>query len=284
YLTGTQKPADIKRNRCAAGHKAMWNENHGGLPSSEFLCSLDPSFYHLVNRFYTTTYTSDEVFGKISHYFVEKYGFHPETIITVGAIDAHHGAVGSGSAPYALVKVIGTSTCDMLVVPQGDNPPLVEGICGQVDGSIDPGMIGFEAGQSAFGDIYNWFRKFLLKPVHGILGERLTMEQKQLLEEKVFGYLTKEASELTVTEEDIVFTEYYNGRRTPDADFTKEAAAYGFTLATQAGHVFTALVESTAFGSRAIIDRFREFNIPIKTVIATGGIPNKSPYVVQVLA
>ncbi|NGF56730.1 ribulokinase [Parapedobacter sp. SGR-10] len=284
YLTGTQKPADIKRNRCAAGHKAMWNENHGGLPSSEFLCSLDPSFYHLVNRFYTTTYTSDEVFGKISPYFVEKYGFHPETIITVGAIDAHHGAVGSGSAPYALVKVIGTSTCDMLVVPQGDNPPLVEGICGQVDGSIDPGMIGFEAGQSAFGDIYNWFRKFLLKPVHGILGERLTMEQKQLLEEEVFGYLTKEASALPVTEEDMVFTDYYNGRRTPDADFTKEAAAYGFTLATQAGHVFKALVESTAFGSRAIIDRFREFNIPIKTVIATGGIPNKSPYVVQVLA
>ena len=284
YLTGTQKPADIKRNRCAAGHKAMWNENHGGLPSSEFLCSLDPSFYHLVNRFYTTTYTSDEVFGKISPYFVEKYGFHPETIITVGAIDAHHGAVGSGSAPYALVKVIGTSTCDMLVVPQGDNPPLVEGICGQVDGSIDPGMIGFEAGQSAFGDIYNWFRKFLLKPVYSILGERLTMEQKQLLEEEVFGYLTKEASALPVTEEDLVFTDYYNGRRTPDADFTKEAAAYGFTLATHAGHVFKALVESTAFGSKAIIDRFREFNIPIKTVIATGGIPNKSPYVVQVLA
>ncbi|NGM61335.1 ribulokinase [Sphingobacterium sp. SGG-5] len=284
YLTGTDKPAAIKRNRCAAGHKAMWNADHGGLPSSEFLCSLDPSFYHLVNRFYTTTYTSNETFGTISPYFVEKYGFDSNTIITVGALDAHHGAVGSGSAPYTLVKVIGTSTCDMLVVPKTDNPPLVEGICGQVDGSIDPGMIGFEAGQSAFGDIYNWFKKMMLQPAHAILNDQLTTEQKQWLDDGFFNYITKEAAALPVTENDLVFTDYHNGRRTPDADFTKESAAYGFTLATHAGHIFKALVESTAFGSKAIIDRFKAFDVPIKAVIATGGIPNKSPYIIQVLA
>ncbi len=284
YLTGTDKPTDIKRNRCAAGHKAMWNEQHGGLPSSEFLCSLDPSFYHLVNRFYTTTHTSDEVFGTISSHFVEKYGFNPGTVVTVGGIDAHHGTVGSGSAPYTLIKVVGTSTCDMLVVPQEDNPPLVEGICGQVDGSIDPGMIGFEAGQSAFGDIYNWFKKLMLQPVYAILNDQLTAEQKQQLDDGFFDHITEKAAALPVTENDLVFTDYHNGRRTPDADFTKEAAAYGFTLATHAGHVFKALVESTAFGSRAIIDRFKAFHIPIRAVIATGGIPNKSPYVVQVLA
>ncbi len=284
YLSDIRKPAEIKRNRCAAGHKAMWNEEHGGLPSSEFLCSLDPSFYHLVNRFYTTTYTSDQTFGYISSTFVEKYGFNPDTIITVGAIDAHHGAVGSGSAPYTLVKVVGTSTCDMLVVPKDENPPLVEGICGQVDGSIDPGMIGFEAGQSAFGDVYNWLKKMFLKPVYSILGDRLSPEQKETLDDEFFYYLTKEASSIAVDENDLVFTDYFNGRRTPDADYTKEAAAYGFTLSTHAGHLFKALVEATAFGSKAIIDRFRAFDIPIKTVIATGGIPNKSPYVVQVLA
>lgn len=284
YLTGVDTPAAIKRNRCAAGHKAMWNEEFGGLPSSAFLKALDGSFEKLEGRFYHETYTSDQVFGTISSYFVDKFGFNPETIITVGAIDAHHGAVGSGIAPYTLVKVVGTSTCDMLVVPASDQPPLVEGICGQVDGSIDPGMIGFEAGQSAFGDIYNWFRKLMLKPTLDILGDQLTDELRTKLEDEFFGYVTAEASGLAVTASDLVFTDYHNGRRTPDADFGLQASACGFGLATQAGHIFKALVEATAFGSRAIMERFKAFNIPIEKVIATGGIPNKSPYVVQVLA
>ncbi|QBQ40663.1 ribulokinase [Sphingobacterium psychroaquaticum] len=284
YLSGTTKVSAIKRNRCAAGHKAMWNESHGGLPSSEFLCSLDPSFYHLVHRFYTETYTSEQEFGTIAKVFVDRYGFDENTLITVGAIDAHHGAVGAGSEAYTLIKVIGTSTCDMLVVPKQDNPPLVEGICGQVDGSIDPGMIGFEAGQSAFGDIYNWFKKMMLKPVFEVQGLDLSDRQREVLENNFFAYITREAEAIPLTAEDMLFTDYHNGRRTPDADFTKVAAASGFTLATGAGHIFKALVEGTAFGSKAIIDRFRSYNIPIKAVIATGGIPNKAPYVVQVLA
>lgn len=284
YLSGTTRASEIKRNRCAAGHKAMWNESHGGLPSSEFLCSLDPSFYHLVNRFYTDTYTSDQVFGKISIDFVNRYGFDENTQITVGAIDAHHGAVGAGSEAYTLIKVIGTSTCDMLVVPQVDNPPLVEGICGQVDGSIDPGMIGFEAGQSAFGDIYNWFKKLMLKPVLELDGLGLSDTQRETLDDNFFAYITKMAEAIPLTDGDLIFTDYHNGRRTPDADFTKVATGHGFTLATHAGHIFKALVEGTAFGSKAIIDRFQMYNIPIKGVIATGGIPNKAPYVVQVLA
>lgn len=284
YLSGLEKPAEIKRNRCAAGHKAMWNESHGGLPSAEFLCSLDASFYPLMNRFYDQTYTSDESFGKISSCFVDKYGFKPDTIINVGGIDAHHGAVGAGAAPYTLVKVVGTSTCDMLVIPKVDAPPLVRGICGQVDGSIDPGMIGLEAGQSAFGDVFNWFRKMMLTPVYAILENSLTWEQKEKLETDFFSHLTEEAARMEVRDSDLLFTDYFNGRRTPDADFTTSAAARGFTLSTQATHIFKALVEATAFGSRAIIERFNTFDIPIRAVIATGGIPNKSPYVVQVMA
>ncbi len=284
YLAGISKASKIKRNRCAAGHKAMWNESYGGLPSAEFLCALDPTFYHFVNRFYTKTYTSDEVCGNISSYFVEKYGFDPSTIVTIGAIDAHHGAVGAGSHPYSFVKVIGTSTCDMLVIPKEDNPPIVPGICGQVDGSIDPGMIGFEAGQSAFGDIYNWYKNFLLKPIYSILEDSLTIEQQHKLEADFFDYMTKEAQQIKVAESTLVFTDFFNGRRTPDADFNLLASATGFNLATNAGQVFKALVEATAFGSKAIIDRFISCGIPIKSVIATGGIPNKSPYVVQVLA
>ncbi|AQG79568.1 ribulokinase [Spirosoma montaniterrae] len=284
YLCGTDNPSAVKRNRCAAGHKAMWNEAFGGLPSAAFLNAIDNTFEKLSNRFYTETYTSDQVFGTIAPYFTNKFGFNPATIVTVGAIDAHHGAVGAGIAPYTLVKVIGTSTCDMLVVPASDQLPLVEGICGQVDGSIEPGMIGFEAGQSAFGDIFNWFKKMILEPTQVIIGDQLSVELANKLDDKFFGYVTGEASQIEVTESDLVFTDYHNGRRTPDADFGVHASGYGFSLATQAGHFFKALVEATAFGSRAILERFRAFGIPIEHVIATGGIPNKSPYVVQVLA
>ncbi len=284
YLAGITNPEELKRNRCAAGHKAMWNEEFGGLPSQDFLNSLDVSFEKLEGRFYTDTYTSDQVLGSLASYFVDKFGFDADTIITVGAIDAHHGAVGAGISPYTLVKVVGTSTCDMLVVPASDLPPVVEGICGQVDGSIDPGMIGFEAGQSAFGDIYNWFKKLMLKPTFDILGDDLTSELKENLDDNFFAYITTEASKIELKENDLVFTDYHNGRRTPDADFTLEASAKGFNLYTHAGHFFKALVEATAFGSRAIMERFAAFDIPIKNVIATGGIPNKSPYVVQVLA
>lgn len=284
YLCGTDNLAAVKRNRCAAGHKAMWHESFGGLPSAAFLEAIDPTFATLSNRFYSDTYTSDQVFGQIAPYFIDTFGFNPATIVTVGAIDAHHGAVGAGIAPYTLVKVIGTSTCDMLVVPASDQLPLVEGICGQVDGSIDPGMVGFEAGQSAFGDMFNWFKKLLLEPTRAIIGDQLSPELATKLDDAFFRYVTVEASQLPVTESDLVFTDYHNGRRTPDADFSLHASAYGFGLATQAGHFFKALVEAAAFGSRAILERFRAFHIPIENVIATGGIPTKSPYVVQVLA
>lgn len=284
YFVGVNRTADLKCNRCAAGHKAMWNDDHGGLPSSEFLVALDGSFSKIASRFYDITYTSDEVYGNISTYFVEKYGFDPNTKVTVGGIDAHHGAVGVASEPYSLVKVVGTSTCDMLVIPKTDNPPLVAGICGQVDGSIDPDMIGFEAGQSAFGDIFNWFKKLVLKPTYSIIGDSITDKQKENLEQHFFDYVTKEANLIPLNDDNLVFTDYFNGRRTPDADFMIKATGSGFTLSTEAGHFYKALVESTAFGSKAIIERFKQYQIPIKSVIAVGGIPKKSPYVVQVMS
>lgn len=284
YLAGADRLEDVKRNRCAAGHKAMWAEEHGGLPSAEFLCSLDPTFYHLVNKMYRETFTSDEVFGSISPYFVNKFGFSKETVITVGGIDAHHGAVGAGIKPATFVKVIGTSTCDMYTLPKQVDIPLIPGICGQVDGSIVPGTVGFEAGQSAFGDIYQWFKKMLLEPAVSILGDTLSREQKGLLNERLLSYLSQSAEQLPLTENDLIFTDYHNGRRTPDADFTVLASAHGFSLSTTAAHIFKALVEATAFGSKAIMDRFKDNNAPIQRVVATGGVAIKSSYVMQVLA
>ncbi len=284
YLIGNSDAKVIQRNRCAAGHKAMWNEDHGGLPSKSFLSTLDPLLDNFANQFYIDTFTSDQKCGNISKDFVEKYGFSPSTVICVGGIDAHHGAIGAGSKPYTLIKVLGTSTCDMLVVPSVDNPPLVAGICGQVDGSIDPGMIGFEAGQSAFGDVYNWYKKFILKPVYSILGNRISDNQKEILESEFFDFITAEAEKIKVDLNNIVFTDYFNGRRTPDADFTKVAAGFGLNLSTDAGQVFRGLVEATAFGSRCIIERFDAYQIPINSIIATGGIATKSSFVVQVLS
>ncbi|MGO3306124.1 MAG: ribulokinase [Sphingobacterium sp.] len=283
YLAGINSLEQIKRNRCAAGHKAMWNQEHGGLPSAEFLCSLDPAFYHLVNRMYHDTYTSDQVMGTLSSYFVDKFGLSAQVLITVGGIDAHHGAVGAGITPYTLVKVIGTSTCDMLVLPKEDHPPLVKGICGQVDGSILPGMIGYEAGQSAFGDIYRWFRNMIVEVVLGACSS-ISESQRVELTENLLIHLSDKAALLPVTQDDLVFTDYHNGRRTPDVDFTTRGAAYGFSLSTTAVHMFKALVEATAFGSRAILERFKENDISIQSVVATGGITSKSPFVIQVLA
>jgi len=284
YLVGTDRLEAVKRNRCAAGHKAMWAKEHGGLPSAEFLCSLDPTFYHLVNKMYWETFTSDEVLGSISPYFVNKFGLSEDTVVAVGGIDAHHGAVGAGIKPSTFVKVIGTSTCDMYTLPKQADIPLIQGICGQVDGSIVPGTMGFEAGQSAFGDIYHWFKKLLLGPTMSILGKELSGEQQKLLNNELLDYLSREAEKLPLKEDDLIFTDYHNGRRTPDADFTVRATAQGFSLSTTAADVFKALVESTAFGSKAIMGRFQEYNMPIQRVLATGGIATKSPYVIQVLA
>ncbi len=284
YLAGASRLEDVKRNRCAAGHKAMWAEEHGGLPSAEFLCSLDPTFYHLVNKMYRETFTSNEVLGSISPYFVNKFGFSEDTLIAVGGIDAHHGAVGAGIKPSTFVKVIGTSTCDMYTLPKQVDIPLIQGICGQVDGSIVPGTVGFEAGQSAFGDIYHWFKKLLLEPTISVLADTLSREQKNLLNEKLLSHLSQSAELLPLTENDLIFTDYHNGRRTPDADFTVLASAHGFSLSTTAAHIFKALVEATAFGSKAIMERFKESNTPIERVLATGGVATRSPYVIQVLA
>ncbi len=158
-LTGRTDPRTMKRSRCAAGHKAMWHDSFGGLPSEEFLIRLDPLLQGLRSRLFDTTYTSDISAGTMSAEWTERLGLPAEVQVGVGAFDAHMGAVGGEITPYVLTKIMGTSTCDMLVAPKADfgkNP--VRGICGQVDGSIIPGMIGLEAGQSAFGDVYAWFR------------------------------------------------------------------------------------------------------------------------------
>ncbi|TDE18179.1 ribulokinase [Dyadobacter psychrotolerans] len=280
-LTGVTDPLLLKRSRCAAGHKALWHQEFDGLPSNDFFKELDPLLDGLRDRLFTETETSDKPLGTISKSWAEKLGIPEDVVIGVGAFDAHMGAVGALIEPYVLCKVIGTSTCDMLVAPSEEaGHLLIKGICGQVDGSVVPGMLGMEAGQSAFGDIYAWFAKLITGPVEALLGEAASKE----LSEKLIPYLAEQAALLPVTEKDIVAIDWHNGRRTPDAKHTLKGAILGLNLASNSAKIFKSLVEATAFGSKSIVERFRNEGIQIHEVIAIGGVAKKSPFVMQTLA
>lgn len=280
-LTGNTNPLEIKRSRCAAGHKAMWNEEFEGLPSEEFLTSIDPLLGGLRERLFRNTYTSDQSMGTLSAAWAQKLGLSENVVIGVGAFDCHMGAVGAEITPYTFVRVMGTSTCDILVAPNEEmKDTLVKGICGQVDGSVVPGYLGMEAGQSAYGDYYAWFQKVLTGPVRAILGDEATDK----MADKVLPYLSEEAFKLPVSENDVVATDWINGRRTPDANHNLKASFTGLNLSTDAIKLFKAIVEATSFGSKAIVDRFIEQGVPIHQVIAIGGVAKKSPFVMQNLS
>ncbi len=206
-LTGNTSPLSVKRSRCAAGHKAMWNEEFEGLPAEDFLVGIDPLLAGLRERLYRHTSTSDEVAGTLSAEWAARLGLGEDVVIGVGAFDCHMGAVGAEITPYAFVRVMGTSTCDILIAPNEEmKDTLVKGICGQVDGSVVPGYLGMEAGQSAYGDYYAWFQKMLVGPVRALLGEKAAAE----MEEKVLPYLSEQAFALPVTENDVVATDWIN--------------------------------------------------------------------------
>ena len=290
-LTGNTHPKTIKRSRCAAGHKAMWHEAFNGLPSEEFLAALDPMLAGLRERLYKETYTCDVAAGRLTTEWAERLGLPAGIVVGVGAFDAHLGALGAEIQPYYVSKVMGTSTCDMLIAPLEEvGDKLVRGICGQVDGSIVPGMVGLEAGQSAFGDIYAWFKKVLEWPLDNILAETSLVDEstrQKLMDEvkeKIIARLSEEAAKIPVEESGIVALDWMNGRRTPDANQNLKGAIAGLTLGSDAPRIFRALVEATAFGSKAINDRFIEEGVRIDGVIALGGVAKKSPFVMQIVA
>ncbi len=289
-ITGTEKPETMKRSRCAAGHKAMWHESWGGLPSEEFLVKLDPLLGGLRDRLYEDTYTSDQVAGHLTGYWAKTLGLPVGIPVAVGAFDAHMGAVGGEITPYSFVKVIGTSTCDMLVAPEDEmGSTLVKGICGQVDGSIIPGMVGMEAGQSAFGDIYAWFRDIIAWPLNllessKVINQETSEKLKQETIDRIIPELTEAAKDVAIEESGVIAIDWMNGRRTPDANQALKGAILGLNLGSDAPRIFRALIEATAFGAKKITDRFIDEGIPIKEVIAIGGVAKKSAFVMQVVA
>ena len=281
-LTGGNDLSKMKRGICSAGHKALWSDDFGGLPSNDFFASLDSLLNGFTSRLFDKTYTSDIAAGNLSPEWANKLGLSTDVVIGVGAFDAHMGAVGGEIEPYHLSKVMGTSTCDMLVIPEVEvGNRLVSGICGQVPGSIIPGMIGLEAGQSAFGDIYAWFKNLLSWPIDKLIKDE---NVRKKVNDELIAALSTEAEKLPVSENDELAVDWLNGRRTPDADQLLKAGIINLNLGTDAPKFFKALVEASCFGAKAITDRFRREGIPVKGLIGLGGVAKKSPYIMQTMA
>ncbi len=290
-LTGNHDPLSLKRSRCAAGHKAMWHAEFEGLPAEAFLEKLDPLLSGLRSRLYTETHTCEVKAGNLSSEWARRLGLSEQVAVGAGSFDAHIGALGGEIKPYFLSKIMGTSTCDILIAPSEEvGDKFVKGICGQVDGSVIPGMLGLEAGQSAFGDVYAWFKNLLAGPAIALIQQTTKLDantKNELISEIVenlIPWLTSEAEKIEIGETGILALDWLNGRRTPDANQLLKGAIFGLNLGSEAPGIFRALVEATAFGSKKIIDRFIGEGIPIEGIIALGGVAKKSPFVMQVVA
>lgn len=290
-LSDHQDLATFRRSRCAAGHKAMWHESWNGLPSKEFLGQLDSSLAELRDRLYDKTYTSNEVAGNLNEEWAAKLGLTVNTVIAVGTFDAHSGAIGAKVEENTLIRIMGTSTCDIMVAPNeiiGDRT--VKGICGQVDGSVIPGLMGLEAGQSAFGDVLAWYKDILTETTINIImsSDAIGENQKHLLKEEIeknmIRHLTLEAEKIPLSETVPIALDWINGRRTPDASQELKMAVSGLSLGTKAPHIFKALVNAICFGSKKIVDRFEDEGVKIDKVIGIGGVARKSPFIMQTLA
>jgi L-ribulokinase len=270
FVTGNTDPRFMPRSVCAAGHKAMYNDEWGGLPSKEFLAALSPALAELRDRLYDKAVPSDCVAGPLTPQSARKTGLPAGIPVAVGAFDAHMGAVGAGIKPGTLVKIIGTSTCDMMVSPMSEPLADIPGVCGIAPGSIIPGMYGIEAGQSAVGDIFNWFVTRLCPP--------------EFRKGDPHAALSRAAAKLRPAESGLLALDWNNGNRTVLVDPLLTGLLMGQTLHTTAPEIYRALIEATAFGALAIIRRIEEYGVKVKEVMNCGGIAEKNPLLMQIYA
>ncbi|MCK4556094.1 MAG: ribulokinase, partial [Candidatus Aminicenantes bacterium] len=271
-LAGDTRPDRIIRSVCAAGHKAMYNEEWGGLPDKEFLSSLDPGLGKLRDRLYEKAVPSDRLAGQLSQEWAGRLGLQPGIAVAVGAFDAHMGAVGAGIKEGTLVKILGTSTCDIMVSPKHKGFEDIPGVCGIVDGSVLPDHYGIEAGQSAVGDIFLWFVNHLVPDSYGKSPEER------------FKNLEVEASKQEPGEHGLLALDWNNGNRTILVDVRLSGLLIGQTLHTQAHEIYRALIEGTAFGALTIINRIEEYGVKVEEVVNCGGLAAKNPFLMKIYA
>jgi len=266
-LAGVDDPRKIVRCICAAGHKAMYSDAWGGLPPKSFLTRLDPKLADLRDRLYDHAYAPGRPAGTLSAEWAKTLGLREGLAIAMGGFDAHYGAVGSGVRTGTLVKIIGTSTCDCAIAPVADEIANVPGICGIVNGSIMPDYFGIEAGQSAVGDLLKWW-----------------VERFCQGDESMHALFSKAAARLAPGESGLVALDWNNGNRTILVDARLTGLLIGQTLQTTPPEVYRALIEATAFGARAIIERMREYGVAIDRVVCCGGIAEKNDLFMQIYA
>jgi len=266
-LAGVDAPENVVRGICAAGHKALYSDEWGGLPDKKFLSALDPRLAGLRDRLYARAHDATTAAGRLCPEWSDRLGLPAGIPIAIGEFDVHYGAIACGIREGTLVKVIGTSTCDCAVVPTSRKVPDIPGICGIVPGAILPGFYGIEAGQSAVGDIFSWW-------VDTVCGG----------DEALHDRLTAEASRLRPGESGLLSLDWHNGNRTVLVDPRLSGLLVGSTLHTTQAEVYRSLIEATAFGARMIIERIRKYRVPIRRIVCAGGIAEKNPLLMQVYA
>lgn len=266
-LAGIKDPRQIQRGVCMAGHKALYSDEWGGLPDKEFLTLLDPKLADLRDRLYETALDASHAAGHLCPEWAAKLGLKAGIPVAIGEMDVHYGAIGSGVCEGTIVKVIGTSTCDCGVVSAEKKVPDIPGICGIVKGAILPGFYGIEAGQSAVGDIFKWWVEVVCQGDASLHGE-----------------LTREATALRAGESGLLALDWNNGNRTILVDPMLTGLLLGQTLYTTRAEIYRTLIEATAYGARAIIERIKEYGVPVENVVCAGGIAEKSPFAMQIYA
>ena len=271
-LTGNRKPEKMARSICAAGHKAMYSQEWGGLPDKEFLSRLDPELADLRDRLYDQAHGSEQRAGTLCEEWAEKLGLSTETVVAVGAFDAHMGAVGAGVSEGTMVKILGTSTCDVMVHPRDKTLADIPGVCGIVNGSVMPGHYGIEAGQSGVGDIFLWFVNNFVPESYGTTtGEK-------------FAALEAKASLQKPGEHGLLALDWHNGNRTVLVDPLLTGLIVGQTLHTKPHEIYRALIEATAFGALTIIERIENYGVSVDKIVNCGGLAVKNPLLMQLYA
>ena len=266
-LAGVTDPRAVKRGVCAAGHKALYCDEWNGLPDREFLALLDPKLASLRDRLYEKAYDATEPAGHLCTEWAAKLKLPAGIPVAIGEFDVHYGAIGCGIDEGTLVKVIGTSTCDCAVVDARKSVADIPGICGIVKGAILPGYYGIEAGQSAVGDIFKWWIEVVCEgnsALHGALTDQVAAQKPG--------------------QSGLLALDWNNGNRTVLVNPMLTGLILGQTLHTTRAEIYRALIEATAFGARAIIERIREYGVPVDRVVCAGGIAEKNKMLMQIYA